>query len=414
MTAGTDQTTQVTAGVDLPAMSWEEELHALPDLWPYLGPAWLRATAHALPDARPWHTVATRDGELSAYIAGFWFDSPQAVDFDPRAYLGWQPPSGDTACCDTGASPEGIDPTSVVDGMGASTFFPALILGSPLGFRTEAAGDPELVARMVDELVKTALDNGARSIVAPWIPSRDGNQPLIDALVGHGGHEVFWGQEYHMPLTAQTYADHVEALPSRARVTVNRDHRNFAESGFEIKRLDGEAARPHLRRVAELTCYNRSKYDGHERPEHVEAILLGMLAAKADLRCYAAFQGDTLVGSCVAVRKGDRLVLKWSGFDYELLGRRSGLYFPLIITRPVQDAYAEGLRHAEFGPGSEQVKRRRGCVARGISSVVILAEQQGQVVALLDALGSARRAALRLEPVAAGETACCAAEGDTA
>lgn len=404
--------TKIETGVTVPNMTWAEETALFPDAPPYLGPAWLRATSAALPAAKPWHTVATSGAQMAGFIAGFRFDTPHTVDFDPRAYLGWEAPTGDVACCGTVVSLDGMNPTSMVEELGLSAFFPTLLLGSPLGFRTEATlatENPQLVARMVAELVHAATDSGVRSIVAPWIPDLSRNTALVSSLIALGGQQVFWGQEYHMHLTAASYPEHVARLPSRARVTVNRDLRRFDECGLDFELLTGPDARTHIGRIAELTCYNRSKHDGHERPEHVSAVLHGMLDAGADLRCYAAFENDVVVGSCAAVRKGDRLLLKWSGFDYELLGRRSGLYFPLILTKPVEDAYAENVRTIEFGAGSGRAKMRRGCVPRDLTSVLLLVDPavRRQVSGLLGALGTARRTAMPAAVQPAGAN-CCA------
>ena len=75
------------------------------DSWPYLGPTFLRAAEQAMPELKPWHTVATRArGEL-ALLPGYIMTSPPVVDYEPRTYLGWQAPSGEEVCCGADTTP---------------------------------------------------------------------------------------------------------------------------------------------------------------------------------------------------------------------------------------------------------------------------------------------------------------------
>jgi predicted N-acyltransferase len=414
--SGTHRIT-VVSGQGLPAMSWPVELAELADAWPYVGPTWLAANERAMPELTPWHTVARRDrGEL-ALLPGYLLTAPPAVDHDPRTYLGWQPPSGDTVCCGAEVA---VTCTTEVDALGEAAFFPALLLGSPLGYRTEVAYNfwtPQLFATMVDQLVPAAFAAGVRSIVAPWIPDRTGNDALVTALTGHGAQATFWGYENFLRLDAADWDAHLAGLPAKKRQRITGDERRAAATGVRVERVDGEAIRPHVARIAELTCLNREKNGAGEQPKHIEVLLSGLLDAGVDLRAYLGSRDGQLVASCIVLRKWDRLLPKWAGFDYATIGERSGIYFSMVLNAPVRDAYAEGLRWVDFGAGAYQAKSLRGCQARRISTVLLLADPSARPAAerLMHDFGEARRVAFDgplaatrpTVPPAAANGACC-------
>lgn len=393
----------VSPGQELPGLDWAGELASLTEAWPYSGPVWLAATEKAMPALRPWHTIATRArGEL-ALAAGYLVDAPLSADLDPRTYLGMQAPDGPGACC-------GADGQAAGDGcgtLGAGPFFPALLLGSPLGYRTEVAYNfwtPTLMGAITSALVPAAFEAGARSVLAPWIPGRRGNQALVDALGAAGGHAAFWGYEDFISLDAGGWDEHLAALPPKKRRRVQEDLRRTTEAGVVIGRADGPAIRPHVARIAELTSLNREKNGAGEDPSHIAALLTALLDSGADVRAYLGHAGGALVASCVTIRKNHRLHVKWPGFDYAAIGERSGVYFALVLDAPVRDAYAEGLRTVEFGAGAHQAKALRGARPRAVTTAMIVADPAlaRQARGWMDGFGRARHAAFG-DLAAAGE-----------
>lgn len=366
----------VTTGQELPGLDWLDELAQLTSSWPYLGPTWLRATEKAMPELRPWHTIATRArGEL-ALAAGYIIDSPPAVDHEPRTYLGWQAPTGEEVCCGAQCDRAISDD---VDALGAGPFFPALLLGSPLGYRTEVAYNfwtPALMTEIASALVPAAFEAGVRCLIAPWIPDRRGNQALIEALERAGGHSAFWGYEDFISLDAGGWDAHLTSLPLKKRQRIKADVRRCAAEGVQIHRADNDAIRPHVARIAELTCLNREKNGAGEEPSHIAGLLTALLDGGAEVRAYLGRKDGALVASCVTIVKDHRLFVKWAGFDYGIVGERSGIYFAMVLDAPVRDAYAQGLRAVEFGAGAHQAKALRGCTPRAITTVMIMADPQ--------------------------------------
>lgn len=369
------------------------------DAWPYVLPSWLAATEQALPSAQPWHSVA-RLQEQAVFLPGFVFGAPGLIDADPRTYLGWRSASGEAACCSGSAC---CGTQSQVDALDPGLFFPTLVLGSPLGYRSDAVAvggnNPQLTVTLLDDLVPAALAAGVRSIIAPWVSDRSVNGPMLAALHHHGASLSFWGEENFVPLERSSYEAHLSALPTRKRRRIKEDEDKAAATGARIVRVDGDALRPLANRIAELTTLNRQKYDGTEGADHINRLLTALLSGGVDVRAYLAYRGGLVVGSCVTIKQNRRLVVKWAGFDYDAIGGRSGLYFSLVLNRPLQDAYAEGLDSVEIGPGADLAKRLRGCLPRPIYTALLVSEQaaRDQVMQLQGVYGGARRAALGAE-----------------
>jgi hypothetical protein len=385
----------VSTGQALPRMAWSEELTDLTDVWPYLGPTWLAATEKVLPEAQPWHTVATRArGEL-AVLPGYVIAEPPAVDHEPRTYLGWQAPTGEEVCC--GAETDSAR-SAEIDALGTDPFFPTLLLGSPLGYRTDLAYNfwtPTLVGTLVEKLLPAAFDAGIRCVLAPWIPDRRVGRDLVTALDAAGAHHTFWGYEDYLSLDAPDWEGHLAALPLKKRQRIKADVRKAAAAGLTIERVDGTGIRPYVERIAELTCLNREKNGAGEEPGHIAGILTALIDEGADVRAYLGRKNGELIASCITIRKQHRLFPKWAGFDYAAIGERSGVYFALVLDAPVRDAYAEGLRTVEFGAGAHRAKVLRGCTPRAKTTSLLLADPdlRPRAAAWLDAFGSGRRSA---------------------
>ena len=413
---GGSHRTTIQTGQPVPPMSWEEEVRELPDAWPYLGPTWLAATEKALPSAQPWHTVARRGHGEVAWLPGFVLTSPGEIDFDPRVQLGWQPPTGERACCGVEAPGEA---TAEVNAMGEEAFYPALLLGSPLGYRSEAAytfWTPSLLPEMLNTLIPAAFGAGIRSIALPWIPERRGNDAIVTGLTAAGGHAAVCGCEDFLAVDAPSYEAYVQALPAKRRRRLQEDLNLAAAVGAEIRRHDGGELRPLIPRIAELAARNREKYGAAGEADRISMMLGALLDAGVTVSCHTAVVDGLLVGACVTIRKQRRLFVKWAGVDAAALGERSGVYFALVLDAPVRQALAEGARIVEYGSGSHQAKALRGCQPRRLTSALLLADRtlRAQAAQLLDAYAAAQRASSGLveevpavlEPVSGGASCC--------
>ncbi|MEU8673470.1 GNAT family N-acetyltransferase [Streptomyces sp. NPDC048560] len=366
---------------------------------PYVLPDWLRATEASLAGAEPWHTVADRgEGEL-AFLPGFVFGADPIVEADPRTYLGWQPKSGAVACCS--ATSSCCDTTDVVEAMGEEAFFPTLLLGSPLGYRSEASAsveDPLLVADLIDRIVPAAIEAGVHSITAPWLHDSPHSEVLALALQAYGGDIAFHGENNLLSLRHDSYDAYLASLPARKRRRVKEDSDRAANSGTRIERKDREELRPLVGRISELITLNRQRYSGGEDVTHIHALITALVEGGADVRAYLAYKGDEVAAASVTVRQGKRLFVKWAGFDYEALGERSGIYFEIVMDRPLRDAYAEGITTIEAGPGADEAKRLRGFKPHPLRSAILVTDTalRPEIAKFHAAYGEARREALGL------------------
>lgn len=386
---------RVQSGLPLPAWDWASELRAVPTAWPFLGPTWLRATERALGgQARPWHTLASRGPEEVAFLPGFIFDRPAAIDFDPRSYLGWKPPSGESAC---GVASGELEASAEVNALGETAFFPTLLLGSPIGYRTEVAATfstPDLPDRLLGEALRSAFAQSVRTVIAPWVPDGAGSDRLTAAIVGAGGQAAFWGYEDYLPLSAAGHPAYLAAMPTKRRYRIKEDLERVADAGIAIGRVDGAELRPLIPRILQLTAQTKEKKQGSEDPAQIETVLTALLDAGADVRCYVARRKADVVGTCVAIHKNRHLYIKWAGFDYEVLGDRSGVYFGLVLHAPIRDGYAQGLLGIEFGAGAHRAKALRGCLPRAKTTAVVAADPglSARLAPLLATFGERQRA----------------------
>lgn len=391
-------------GAELPSWDWEFERDNLREAWPYITPTWLRAAESAMTEGEPFHTIAHRLRNEDALLPGYIYTTPPDLDFDPRTYLGWQPAPDVQACC--GGAELAQSAVDRVSALGIDAFFPALMLGSPLGYRTEAAftfWTPELFRHLITASVQAAQERGVQCVVAPWIPDRMGNQHFIAALEQHGAAVGFRGTEDFLQLTAKDYADHVARMPSRKRRRLNLDRQAAVDAGVTFERLEKDELARNAARVAELLVMNRQRYGASARFEHNEIVLRQLLSQGVDVRCWVGRRGEEIVGVCLGFRKHDRIYIKSVGFDYAALGERSSVYFVLMFDLPVADAYAEGVRQVEFGMGSHEAKVVRGCESRNMSSAFIMTdpELRPEIAGLLQEYSAQRATMFGAEPVLA-------------
>ncbi|MBM6405932.1 GNAT family N-acetyltransferase [Phycicoccus sp. CSK15P-2] len=410
---------KVHTASELPSLSWRVDVENTPDAWPFLAPSWLAGTTAGLAtEAKPLHVVATRARGETGVLPGYLFDAPAGVDWDPRTYLGWEAPDGTKVCC--GVTPDRTA-SDEVDGWGPDALFPSLVVGSPLGYRSEPAYNfwsAGMIGTLTETLRAAAAEAGARSVVAPWVPDRAGNEEILTGIRCAGGGSTFWGLEDHLPLEAGSYAEHLESLPRKRRQRVRHDQVMLARSGLSVRHVRGQDLAPYVDRVAELVCLNREKNGASQQPHQITAILHELLAADADLWGYLGERDGAVVAACVAVRRRRRLFVKWAGFDYDVVGERSGLYFPFAFDMPMRDAYAEGVRSMELGAGAHEAKALRGCTSRSISTALWVRDEalRPRATALLTAFGQRRRRTFddaeprpstTILPLAGGGDDCC-------
>ena len=77
----------------------------------------------------------------------------------------------------------------------------------------------------------------------------------------------------------------------------------------------------------------------------------------------------------MSLEKGDRLYAKYAGFDYDILGTRSGAYFAVVMCGTLAAAYDRKAHVVEYGIGGHRAKALRGCHPRDVTSYLLTDNQ---------------------------------------
>jgi predicted N-acyltransferase len=357
----------------MPGLTYQWEQTAAPDSSPSAGPMWLRVFEQRNPTVAARHLLATRgEGEL-ALLPGYLLERPGHPDLDPRTYLGWRPVSGEAVCCDSASF--GTDQQSgLVDQLDPDQFFPALLLGSPTGYKTEIVHSfwqADLAQRLLEAAVEQARREGVQTIYAPWVADHASGAAIARALEKAGAVPSFWAFEDYFPLDHGSYQAHLATMKSARRYRHRKDLEAADALGLTVRPLqDGELDR-HLGRIGQLSAGNRHKYGVDVTAEEAPAVIGELRRAGVGVLVTGALLDGELVGCCVTFVKGDRVYAKYSGVAEDLLGARSGAYFTVVLHAVIDAAYRRGYKGVEFGVGSHQAKVLRGCASRTVTSYTL-------------------------------------------
>jgi hypothetical protein len=334
MTAATSPVTVEDASA-LDHLTYAWEAAAAPDASPATGPAWLRATDGIDPRIPPLRYLIARrgPGELAA-LPMHLIPAAATPDADPRSYFGASPETtGGQVCC---GSPETSPAAQTLASLPASDVFPALLLGSLPGYKTEILHSywtPDLAARLIDAALEYARDQHIATIIAPWVADQHSGRALARELNRRGAVSAFWAAENYMPLRHGSLQAHLAAARSRDRYRYRQD---------------------------------TSESD-------VPKVLARLLELDVPLLCTAGFKNGQMAACCVSVEKAGRIYAKHAGFDYDTLGTRSGAHFAVVIYATLAAAYDRRAHIIEYGIGAHQAKALRGCQPRTVTSYLLTA-----------------------------------------
>jgi predicted N-acyltransferase len=294
---------------------------------------WVRYQERAA-HATPAHVLVHDDERLVAAIPAFLVAGPDGGAYDPASLFDW--PSG-----------------------------PLLLAGGRRGYRSAvlaAPGErqPAAVAALGRALLDLAAREGARA-AALWLPPED-----VD-LIGPAqpGPAVDLEPEYEIDARGGL-AGYLERLPAKRRREVRRERRRFAESRAEYRRV---ALEQDVDRFAELVHLNLVKWGGEFPLETLREMFRGQaqdLGARAVL--HGVWEGDVLVGGCMAMHYGDRIWARASGFDEALLTAPAA-YFELVLYRMVDWAEEVGASAVHLGVDAGAAKVSRGATPTMLSAV---------------------------------------------
>ncbi|GAA1429167.1 hypothetical protein GCM10009601_43840 [Streptomyces thermospinosisporus] len=226
-----------------------------------------------------------------------------------------------------------------------------------------AAGVPEHRRRqLITELVAAGEDDaraaGAASSAFLFVAAAD--TALREVLRERGYAEVPTAHYSTLRLPGPGFENYLRLLPSdrRRKVRYERRRLEVAGVGFEVEPLT-----PALTgELVPLLLKHGEKYGHAYTPEamsrtlHLHATHCGDAAEVITARSPdGAVRGFSLV-----VRRGTRLYIRLTGYDYDWQGKLP-LYFALCFYEPVEHAGRIGATTLDYAVASESTKLSRGC-----------------------------------------------------
>lgn len=372
MTAATPLVTVADASA-LTGLSYAWEAQSAPDASPMAGPAWLHATDGIDPRIPPWHCLLARPGpgQLAA-LPMHLVTAPATPDTDPRSYFGGttETPAGQVCCGSQQPSPA----AQILTGLEPADIFPALVLGSLTGYKTEilhTCWTPGLAAAFLNAALAYARTHHIATIIAPWIADRGSGKVLARELRRRGAVASFWAAEDYLPLRHGSLQAHLATARNRDRYRYHRDAKTAETIGLTIRPLTPGELSGSLGRIGTLVAANRHRHGQDVAETDAPKILARLAELDVPLLAVGGFQHGQLVACCVSLEKGDRIYAKYAGFDYDALGARSGAHFTVVIYGTLAAAYDRKARVVEYGIGAHRAKALRGCRPRDVTSYLL-------------------------------------------
>ncbi|GGV01239.1 hypothetical protein GCM10010495_10350 [Kitasatospora herbaricolor] len=243
---------------------------------------------------------------------------------------------------------------------------PTLVCGGRHVGRTGMAlaehAERQDVAALVARAEELAGESGARSLGFLYVDEREGL--LREVLAAGGYRSCESGRFSRLDVPAGGFEEYLGGFSRHRRSRMRAERRRLATAEVKVS-LDPASAHDPAR-LAALELELLAKYGFTSwTPEHAE---------RGVRRLFAAFGEDALVASAVAdgkvrgfgvlVRRGDQWHAVKAGFDYGFQGSLP-LYYETLYYHPVERAAEFGVRAIQYGIGSEEAKRSRGCVTTG-------------------------------------------------
>ncbi|MGW1074008.1 GNAT family N-acetyltransferase [Streptomyces sp. NPDC002537] len=216
--------------------------------------------------------------------------------------------------------------------------------------------------RLIDELVAAAEDdareNAAASVSFLFVAESD--RDLRQTLAGRGYAEFPTARYSTLHLPAPGFDAYLGLIAANRRRKLRYERRQLADAQvtFEVEPLTPELTR----QLVPLLRQHGGKY-GHDYAEEslTRNLELHDRHCGDDLRVITGRSADGVVrGFSLVVRRGSRLYVRQTGYDYEWQGKLP-LYFALCYYEPVEYASRIGATALDYAVASEATKLSRGC-----------------------------------------------------
>jgi uncharacterized protein len=215
-----------------------------------------------------------------------------------------------------------------------------------------------LLGSVLDVVERDARESGARSVGFLFVHEAD--DLLREALAGRGYLAFPSARSATLSLEPPAFDTYLAGLTGHRRREVNRERRLLARAGV---RFAAEPLSPELvDDVVSLQLQHDLRY-GHDltRRSLEQNLELQMEHCASFITVLTARSEDGVLRGCVLLlRRGRRLVVRQTGFDYGWQGKLP-LYFGLCYYASIEHASRSGGALLDYGIEAEGPKRSRGC-----------------------------------------------------
>jgi len=220
-----------------------------------------------------------------------------------------------------------------------------------------AAEDEGMVGAFLAELRSWAATQRIASLAFLYISAK-GN--VLPGVLRDAGAAVIPLTDYcHMDVSWLDFAGYLETLQAKRRVTTRRELRALAERGVELAegKLDVNDAE-----LLRLRCKLVTKYSGKCDIERERQLFERVAAsfAPSEICVTTARKEGKLLGFSLLLQDKEEWTSFLTGADYDDPGFRLS-YFATMFYLPVALAPERGIRKINYGIGSWEAKRLRGC-----------------------------------------------------
>ncbi|MEX0169927.1 peptidogalycan biosysnthesis protein [Streptomyces sp. LMG1-1-1.1] len=158
-------------------------------------------------------------------------------------------------------------------------------------------------------------------------------------------------------LPGDGFDDYLAAATGNQRRQIRKDRRTFLDAGYTYR---AEAFRDVWRPMGPLIASHQSHH-GHQAADEAMTELMRQQAETCgrNATVHTCGRGPAMVGCALTFTTSTQIAARAYGFDHSR-GASAAEYFELFYYRPIEQAYAAGVREVHLGIGTLQPKIRRG------------------------------------------------------
>jgi hypothetical protein len=233
-----------------------------------------------------------------------------------------------------------------------------LLFGGHRGYLADRLAGESPTSRNVGPLIEAVLNEavarGHDGALALWATDRFAAELHSS---GYAAAPVLLGADTTIHVPRGGFDGYLASLPSKRRIEVRREERQFAESGLVVERHTlAEVWRECVPLLASLQAKYGDSADSQAWAEVLQSMARCLPGSVVFL---ARFDGQA-TGFSLAYPFRESLTVRAAGFDYGATPPGAAQYFNLAIHQPVRYAAECGLSKVHLGRDAYAAKVRRG------------------------------------------------------